>query len=67
MECSFNDLQDFFMQFLPMNASCLFALHDDIVDIAKPDRICSLTFVVDHDFGLFLHPSIFTIKDSTSS
>ena len=67
MECSFNDLQDFFMQFLPMNASCLFSLHDDIVDIVKPDRIYSLTFVVDHDFGLFLHPSIFTIKDSTSS
>ena len=35
-------------------------LNDDIEDIAKPDGICSLTFVVDEFSGLFLHPSIFS-------
>ena len=33
-------------------------LNDDIVDIKKPDCICSLTFVVDEFSGLFLHPFI---------
>ena len=37
-------------------------LDDDIVDIEKPDGICSLTFVVDQISGLFLHPSNFSIK-----
>ena len=36
-------------------------LHEDIIDIEKPDGICSLTFVVDEFSGLFLHPSIFSI------
>ena len=41
-------------------------LYDDTVDIEKPDRICSPTFVV-HEFSrLFLHPSIFSIKYSRS-
>ena len=39
-------------------------LNDDIVDIEKPDGICSLTFVVDKFSALFLHPSIFFIKHS---
>ena len=42
-------------------------LNDDIVDIEKPDRICSLTFVVDEFLGLFLHPSIFPIIRSRSA
>ena len=33
-------------------------LNDDIVDIEKPDRICSLNFAVDEFSGLLLHPSI---------
>ena len=37
-------------------------LNDDIVDIEKPDGICSLNFVVDELSGLFLHASIFSIK-----
>ena len=37
------------------------ALNDDIVDTEKPDRICSLTFVVDDFSGLFLHSLIFSI------
>ena len=47
--CSLKDSQNFFMQFLPLYISCLFSmlLNEDIVDIKKPDRICSLTFVVD--------------------
>ena len=39
-------------------------LNDDIVDIEKPDGICSPTFVVDEFSGLFLHSSIFSIKHS---
>ena len=52
------------MQSLPLHTSCLFSmiLNDDIVDIAKPDRICSPTFVVDEFSGLYLHPSIFYVK-----
>ena len=36
-------------------------LNDDILEIEKPDGICSLTFDVDEFSGLFLHPSIFSI------
>ena len=42
-------------------------LNDDIVDTGKPGRICLLTFVVDEFSGLFLHPSIFSIKHSRSA
>ena len=35
--------------------------------IEKPDKICSPTFVVDEFSGLFLHPSIFSIKHSISA
>ena len=41
-------------------------LNEDIVDIEKPDVICSLTFVVDELSGLFLHPSIFSIIHARS-
>ena len=37
-------------------------LNDDIVDIENFDGVCLLTFVVDDFSGLFLHPSIFSIK-----
>ena len=51
------------MQSLPLNTTCLFSmlLNEDIVDIEKPDGLCSLTFVVDQLPGLFLHPLIFFI------
>ena len=39
-------------------------LNEDIVDIEKPDGICSLNIVVDEFSGLFLHKSIFFIKNS---
>ena len=42
-------------------------LNDDTVDIEKPDGICSLAFVADECSGLFLHPSIFSIKHSRSA
>ena len=42
-------------------------LNEDIVDIEKPEGICSLTFAVDEFSALFLHPSTFTIKDSKSA
>ena len=41
-------------------------LKEDIVDIEKPDGICSLTFDADEFSELFLHPSIFSIIHSKS-
>ena len=41
--------------------------NDDSVATGKPDEICSTTFVVDDFSGFFLHPSIFSIKDSRSA
>ena len=57
------------MQSLPLYAWQLFfiLLNDNIVDIEKPDGICSPTFVVDEISGLFLHPSIFSIRHSRSA
>ena len=37
-------------------------LNDDIVEIEKPDAICLPIFVVNEFSGLFLLPSIFSIK-----
>ena len=67
--CSLKNSRNFFMQSLPVHASCLFPmlLNEDIVDIEKPDGICSLTFVVDGFSGLFLHLSIFSIIHSRSA
>ena len=42
-------------------------LNYNIVDIEKPDGICSLTFVVNEFPGLFLHPSIFYFIHSRSA
>ena len=42
-------------------------VNEDIVDIEKPDGICSVTFVVDEFWGLFLHPSMFSIMYSRSA
>ena len=42
-------------------------LNDEIVDIGKPDGMCSLGFVVDEFSGLFFHPSVFSIKHSRSA
>ena len=56
---SLKDSQNFHIS-LPLYTACLFCmlLNDNIVDIEKPDGICSATFVVDEFSGLFLHPSI---------
>ena len=42
-------------------------LNGDIVDIKKLDGVFSFTFVVNELSGLFLHPSIFSIKHSRSA
>ena len=42
-------------------------LNDNIVDTEKRDGTFSLTFVVNQSSGIFLHPSIFSIKDSRSA
>ena len=59
--------QMFFLQSLPLYPWCLFSifLNDDIVEIEKPDGKCSPTFDIDEFSGLFLHPSIFSIKPLT--
>ena len=45
---SLKELQNFFMQSLPLYTSCLFSMIlNDFVDIEKPDGICSFTSVVD--------------------
>ena len=46
--CSLEKSQNVFIQFSP-HTSCLFSmlLKEHIVDIEKPDGLCSLTFVVD--------------------
>ena len=41
-------------------------LDEDVVDIEKPDVVCSLTFVADEFSGLFLHLSILSIIHSRS-
>ena len=47
--CSINDSQNSYMHSLALYTSCLFSmlLNDDIIDIEKPDGMCSLTFAVD--------------------
>ena len=67
--CSLKNSQNFFIQSLPLYASCLFSmlLNEDIVDLKKPHGICSLTFIVDEFSRLFLHPSIFCIVHSRSA
>ena len=64
--CSLKNLQNFFMQSLPLFATCLFSmlLNDDIGDFKKPNGICSPIFVVDEFSGLFIDPSTFSIKHS---
>ena len=63
---TFQDPQNVSMNVLPLHTSYLFSLslNDDIVDIEKPYRVCSLTFVVEDYSGLFLHPPIFPTEDS---
>ena len=43
--CSLKDSQNYFMQYLPLYTFCLIyiLLNDYIVDIEKPDGICSPT------------------------
>ena len=67
--CSLKNSENFFIQSLPLYTSCLFSmvLKEDIVDIEKPDGICSHNFVVDDILGLFLHHSIFSIINSRSA
>ena len=65
--CSRKDSQDFLKQFLPLYTSWYFSLfsNNSIVDLEKPDRICSPTFVADEFSELFLQSSILSIKHST--
>ena len=42
-------------------------LNDNVVEIEELNIIFLLNFVVDDSSGLFLHPSIFSIKDSRSA
>ena len=42
-------------------------VNEDIVDIEKPNEICSLTFVVNELSVLFLHPLFFSFMKSRSA
>ena len=54
-----------FLLSLPLYISLFYMLlNDNIVNIEKPDGICSLTFVLNTFSLLFLHPSIFSIEHS---
>ena len=66
---SLKDSKNVFIPSLPLHISCLFSmpLNEDIIDIEKPDGICSLAVGVDECSGLFLHPSVYSIKDSKSA
>ena len=61
--------KNLFMQSLPLYTLCLFSilLHDDILDIEKPNTICSPTFDVDEFSGFLLYPSNFSIRHSRSA
>ena len=61
---SFKDLQNLLMRYLPLYTSRLFPMFFDTANTEKPDAICSLTFFVSEFSGLFLHPSILSIKHS---
>ena len=67
--CSLEDPLNFFIQYLPPYPSCLFSmlLNYNIADIQKPDGICSVTFIVNENWGFFVHPSIFSIKHGRSA
>ena len=67
--CSLKDLQDFFMQSLPLYTSCIFFmfLNENIANIEKSAGICLPTFVVYEFSRSFLHPSIFSIRHSRSA
>ena len=67
--CALLGIHKISTQSLPLYTSCLFPMpvNDNIVEIEKPDGICSLTFVVDEFSELFLHPSIFSIIHSQSA
>ena len=65
----FQNSKNPFMQSLPLYTLCLFSilLHDDVLDIEKPNRICSPTFDVDEFSGFLLYPSNFSIRHSRSA
>ena len=66
---SLKDSQKLSIQPLSLYASCLSYMHlsDDIVDIEKPDGICSPSLVVDEFSELFLNQSIVCIKHPISA
>ena len=51
----------------PLRLYTSYYLNDDIVDIERPNGICSHTFFVEKFSGLFLHPSIFSVIHSRSA
>ena len=54
--------------FTTVNTMLIFMLiNDDLIELETPDGILSPTLVVDDLSRLFLHPSIFSIKDSRSA
>ena len=65
---SLKNSQTFFIQSSPLYISCIFSIPSNvyILGIEHPQGICLPTFVADDFLGLFLHPSVFLIKDLRS-
>ena len=67
--CTFEDLQNFFIQSFLRYKVCLFFIwsNPQIVDIEHPQVICSPVFIVEDVCGLFAHPSILLTNHSSSA
>ena len=67
--CTFEDLQNFFIQPFPRYKVCLFFIwsNPQIVDIEYPQVICSPVLIVENVCGLFVHPSILLTNHSSSA
>ena len=56
------------MQSSPLYIAYLFSmyLNENFVEIEKPDQMCLTIFLVHNLLRLYLHPTIFYIKNSKS-
>ena len=67
--CSFEGLQNFFIQSFPRYKVCLFFIwsNPQIAGTEYPQIICSPVFLVEDFCGLFAHPSILLTNHSSSA
>ena len=67
--CSLMKVQNFFIESFPRYKVCLFSLLSKahVVEVEYLQGICSSTFGVEDFSRLFVHPSIFSVRDSRSA